>query len=73
MSELARMEAAAKPVNRACPWCEGPCWHWNGFEWYAADAVTRKLHICTAPEAVADREASANRGNFRRAFARLLR
>ena len=55
MRESARMEAAAKPAGRACPWCDDADWRWNGFEWYAADAVTHKLHVCTTAEAVADR------------------
>jgi hypothetical protein len=76
LRESTRMEAATKPAGRACPWCDDAEWRWNGFEWYAADAVTRTLHICTAPEAVADRtarEARATRGGLRRAFAKLLR
>jgi hypothetical protein len=69
------MEAAAKPADRACPWCDAARWNWNGFEWYAADAASRKLHVCMTPEAVADRAARAalaDRGNLRRAFAKLL-
>jgi hypothetical protein len=70
------MEATAKPAGRACPWCDDAGWRWNGFEWYAADTVTRKLHVCTTAEAVADRserEARATHGGLRRAFAKLLR
>lgn len=76
MRESTRMEATAKPAGRACPWCDGADWRWNGFEWYAADAVTHKLHVCTTAEAVADRserEARASHGGLRRAFAKLLR
>ena len=69
------MEASAKPAVPACPWCDDADWRWNGFEWYAADVVTRKLHVCTTPEAVADRsarEARAARSGLRRVFAKLL-
>ncbi len=70
------MKTSAKPALPACPWCDGADWHWNGFEWYAADAVTHKLHMCTTPEAVADRgarKARTTRSGLRRAFAKLLR
>jgi hypothetical protein len=73
---LKRMEASAKPAGRACPWCDQASWRWNGFEWYAADAVTRKSHVCATTEAIADRtarERQASRGGIRRGFARLLR
>ena len=76
LRESTRMEATAKPAGRACPWCDDAGWRWNGFEWYAADADTRKLHVCTTAEAVADRserEARATHGGLRRAFAKLLR
>jgi hypothetical protein len=70
------MEAPAKPVSDACPWCHDADWRWNGFEWYPADPTTHKLHVCVTPEAVTDRnerEARANRGGFRRALAKLQR
>lgn len=76
MRESTHMEAAAKPAGSACPWCDDADWRWNGFEWYAADAVTHKSHLCTTEEAVADRsecEARAAHSGFRRAFAKLLR
>jgi hypothetical protein len=76
LRESSRMEATAKPAGRACPWCDDAEWRWNGFEWYAADAVTHKLHVCTTAEAVADRserEARATHRGLRRAFAKLLR
>ena len=75
LRESTRMEAAAKPAGRACPWCDDADWRWNGFEWYAAGAVTRKLHVCSTAEAATDRsarEARATHGGFRRAFAKLL-
>jgi hypothetical protein len=70
------MEATAKPVGSACPWCDNADWRWNGFEWYAADAVTHKLHVCTTAEAVVDRSDRAARAThvgLRRAFAKLVR
>jgi hypothetical protein len=76
LREFTRMEATAKPAGRACPWCGDADWRWNGFEWYAADAVTHRLHVCMTAEAVADRserEARATQGGLRRAFAKLLR
>jgi hypothetical protein len=76
LREFTRMEASPKPAGRACPWCDDTDWRWNGFEWYGADAATRKSHACTTPEAVADRsarEARATGGPLRRAFAKLLR
>ena len=76
LRESQRMEASAKPAGKACRWCEGADWRWNGFEWYPADRVTHKLHVCMTPEAVADRterETSAHRRGLRRSFARLLR
>jgi hypothetical protein len=76
LREFTRMHAIAKPADRACPWCDAASWRWNGFEWYAADAVTRKLHVCTSLEAAADRrarEVRAGRGHLRRALAGLLR
>ena len=76
MRELQRMDALAKPAGPACPWCEGAEWRWNGFEWYAADTVTHKSHVCMTAEAVADRsarEARAAQGGLRRAFAKLRR
>jgi hypothetical protein len=76
LRESTGMEATAKPAGRACPWCDDADWRWNGFEWYAADAVTHKLHVCATAEAVADRserEARASHGGFRRGFAKLLR
>lgn len=69
------MEASAKPSGQACPWCGSANWAWNGYEWYAADAATKKLHVCTTPEAVAERaarERRANSGGVRRAFMKLL-
>ena len=51
-------------------------WRWNGYDWYAADAVTHKRHVCMTPEAVADRterEARAADGPVRRAFGKLRR
>lgn len=69
------MEDSAKPADTPCPWCDGAAWNWNGFEWYPADIATRKLHVCAAPEAVADRaarEARANRSGLGRAFGRLF-
>ena len=76
MRELVRMEAPAKPLGPACPWCDVAEWRWNGFDWYPADTVTHKRHACMTPEAVADRAANAARaarGPLRRAVARLLR
>ena len=76
MHELTRMEAQTKPTGPACPWCDTAEWRWNGYDWYAADPVTRKRHICMTPEAVADRtarEARAAGGSLRRAFAKLRR
>jgi hypothetical protein len=54
LRESTRMEATAKPAGRACPWCDAAGWRWNGFEWYAADADSHKLHVCRTAEAVAD-------------------
>ena len=34
LRESQRMEASAKPAGKACRWCEGADWRWNGFEWY---------------------------------------
>jgi hypothetical protein len=68
------VEASAKPASDACPWCADADWRWNGFDWYAADRATHRLHVCMTPEAVADRserETRANRGGFRRALAKL--
>ena len=76
MHESTRVEASAKPATPACPWCDGANWRWNGFEWYAADTATHKLHVCLTPEAVADRSVRDSRttgGGFRRALAKLLR
>ena len=76
MNELTRMEAPAKPAGPACPWCKSADWRWNGFEWYAADSATRKLHVCTTPEAVADRrarEARATQGGLKRTLTKLFR
>jgi hypothetical protein len=76
LRELTRMEAPAKPTGLACPWCDAAEWRWNGYDWYAADAVTHKRHVCMTSEAVADRaerEARAAGGPLRRAFGKLLR
>jgi hypothetical protein len=70
------MEAIAKPAGSACPWCDAASWRWNGFEWYAADTVTRKLHVCMTAEAIADRrerETRAARGPFARLLGNLRR
>jgi hypothetical protein len=74
LRELARMEAPAKPASPACAWCDAAEWRWNGYDWYPADAVTHKQHVCMTSEAVADRaacEARAAAGPLRRAFATL--
>ncbi len=76
MHELTRIEASAKPTVPACPWCDAAEWRWNGYDWYPADAVTDKQHVCMTSEAVADRdarEARAAGGSLRRAFAKLRR
>ena len=70
------MEAPARPVRDACPWCGDADWRWNGFEWYPAERATHNLHVCMTAGAVADRserETGADRGGLRRALAKLLR
>ncbi len=70
------MEAPTRPAVTACSWCDQADWRWNGFDWYPADRVTRKLHVCMTPEAVADRslrEARATRSGLTRVFAKLWR
>ena len=70
------MEASARPAGLACPWCDGAEWRWNGYDWYPADTVTHKQHVCMTSEAVADRtarEAHAASGPLSRAFAKLRR
>ena len=69
------MNATARPIDLPCAWCDRAEWRWNGFEWYAAEAATRKLHVCTTPEALAERAAEERRaaqGGIRRAFAKLV-
>ena len=76
MRELTRMEAPAKPTGPACPWCDIAEWRWNGFDWYPADIVTHKQHVCITSDAVADRaarEARAAGGALKRAFVKLRR
>ena len=76
MRELTHMEAPTKPPGPACPWCDAAEWRWNGYDWYPADTVTRRQHLCMTPDAVADRtvrEARAASGPLKRAFAKLRR
>src|SRR6266516_3050873 len=46
-------KAPPRPVAPPCSFCEDAVWRFNGRSWYASDRVSKRLHICAAPEAVA--------------------
>jgi len=59
-------KAPPRPVAPPCSFCEDAVWRFNGRSWYASDRVSKRRHICAAPEAVAHPQSMRSGANGQR-------